>query len=183
MSLYNEIFGILPSVAKFSKVSLQQFTTDVQSEFGITYTPDEIEAIYDSITLPRRATKGSAGYDIFSPFRLVIKSGQTAKVPTGIRVAMTAGWFFAIFPRSGMGFKTLMRLGNTVGIVDQDFWEADNEGHIHIKLVNSSEHKSPITIQQGKAFAQGVFMPFGITVDDDTDGERVGGFGSTDAHE
>ena len=63
--------------------------------------------------------------------------------------------------------------------IDGDYFNADNEGHIFIKMTNCGD--KPLTVEKGKAFAQGVFLPFGITVDDESDRARTGGFGSTDA--
>ena len=83
-----------------------------------------------------------------------------------------------IFPRSGLGFKFKARLNNTVGIIDSDFFDSDNEGHILIKI--SNEGDKVLEIEQGKAFCQGIFLPYGITEDDDVMETRNGGFGSTD---
>ena len=83
-----------------------------------------------------------------------------------------------LFPRSGLGFKYRLTLDNTVGVIDSDYFNADNEGHIFIKMTNCGEKS--LTVEKGKAFAQGVFLPFGITVDDCCENERTGGFGSTD---
>ena len=74
-----------------------------------------------------------------------------------------------------------MCLANTVGIIDADYYNALNEGHIMIKIVNRSVEKETIKLEANKAFAQGVFLQFGITCDDDTKVIRKGGFGSTKA--
>ena len=79
---------------------------------------------------------------------------------------------------SSLGFKYRLRLDNTVGIIDGDYFNADNEGHIFIKLTNCGD--KPLTVEKGQAFAQGVFTPYGITFDDDVTEARHGGFGSTD---
>ena len=83
-----------------------------------------------------------------------------------------------IYPRSSLGFKYRLSLNNTVGIIDSDYFNADNEGHIFIKMTNCGD--KPLTVEKGKAFAQGVFVEYGITVDDDVCALREGGFGSTD---
>ena len=83
-----------------------------------------------------------------------------------------------IYPRSSLGFKYRLRLDNTVGIIDSDYFNADNEGHIFIKITNLGD--KPLTVEKGKAFAQGVFVEYGITIDDDSVDARTGGFGSTD---
>ena len=99
------------------------------------------------------------------------------RIPTGVRARIDDGWVLMLFPRSGLGFKYRLQLNNTVGIVDADYFGARNEGHIFIKLTNAGDR--PMTVGAGEAFAQGVFLPFGLTDDDDARGERTGGFGST----
>ena len=135
---------------------------------------------YGDIKLPRRATVGSAGYDFFAPYDLTLDPNQTVTVPTGIRVKMDEGWVLMLFPRSGLGFKYRLTFDNTVGIIDSDYYFSDNEGHIYIKLTNGEK---PLSIKKGEAFAQGVFVPYGVTVDDNTASTRNGGFGSTDRTE
>ena len=162
-------------IAKFSKVSWEQFLKDWKEEFG---TDDEVtRKIYCAIDIPRRATKGSAGYDFFAPIDFTLEHGQTIKIPTGIRCEMSEGWVMMGFPRSGLGFKYRMRLSNTVCILDEDYFCSDNEGHIFIKIVNEGD--KPMTVKAGEGFAQGIFVQYGITEDDDCDGIRNGGFGST----
>lgn len=133
---------------------------------------------YNDIILPHRATVGSAGYDFFSPEEFTLLPNETAKVATGIRAKISDGWVLMIFPRSSLGFKYRLTLNNTVGVIDSDYFNAENEGHIFIKITNCGN--KPLTIEKGKAFAQGVFLPFGITVDDECSASRFGGLGSTD---
>ena len=108
-----------------------------------------------------------------------LKPGETTKIPTGIRVKIDEGWVLKIYPRSGLGFKFRLQLDNTVGIIDSDYYYSSNEGHIMIKITNNSLEGKTVAVKQGEAFAQGVFVEYGITVDDDADGIRDGGFGST----
>ena len=84
-----------------------------------------------------------------------------------------------LFPRSGLGFKYRLQLNNTVGIIDSDYYYSDNEGHIFEKITNDSNENKVVEIQAGMGFSQGIFVPFGITIDDEADGIRNGGFGST----
>ena len=100
------------------------------------------------IKLPRRATKGSAGYDCFAPVDIALEPGKDIKVPTGIRAYMKQGEVLMAFPRSGLGFKYYCRLANTVGIIDSDYYYSDNEGHIFIKLRNEGD--KPLIIRQGE---------------------------------
>lgn len=161
-------------IARFEKVSKEQFIKDYMDTFG-----ESGEDVYETITLPRRATKGSAGYDICTPCSITLAPGETAKIPTGIRVFMEEGWVFKVYPRSGLGFKFRLQLNNTVGIIDSDYYNAANEGHLFVKITNDSNEGKTVSLSAGDGFAQGIFVEYGITFDDDADGVREGGFGST----
>ena len=156
-------------VARFMHVSSQRFQTDWREAFGDVAVP-ALPA------LPRRATSGSAGYDFFSPLAFTLAPGACVRIPTGVRARIDDGWVLMLFPRSGLGFKYRLQLNNTVGIVDADYFGARNAGHIFIKLTNAGDR--PMTVGLGEAFAQGVFLPFGLTDDDGDRGDRAGGFGS-----
>ena len=131
--------------------------------------------------LPKRATAGSAGYDFFAPAEFTLKPGETVKIPTGIRVEMQPEWVLKCYPRSGLGFKYRLQLNNTVGIIDSDYFYSDNEGHIFSKITNDSNENKTLTIPADTGFMQGIFVEYGITVDDDATEIRNGGFGSTTA--
>ena len=167
-------------IGSFEKVSFKQFEKDM-SEYG--YDHEMILKIYDGLTMPKRATAHSAGYDFKCPFDVVLPPKSNIKIPTGYKVHMQPGWFLAIYPRSGLGFKYRLQLDNTVGIIDKDYDESDNEGHMFIKITNDSNKGQTITLKAGDGFAQGIFIPFGITMDDDVSTNRNGGFGSTDTKE
>ena len=92
---------------------------------------------------------------------------------------MREDYVLMVFPRSGLGFKFRLQLNNTVGIIDSDYYYSDNEGHIFIKLTNDSNEGKVLELAAGNGFAQGIFMQFGITEDDDVTEVRNGGFGST----
>lgn len=156
----------MKKIAQFYKISKKQFEQDSNPE------------LYDGIILPKRATTGSAGYDFFAPDTISLNVGETIKVPTGIRVKIEQGWVLKIYPRSSLGFKYRLTLDNTVGIIDSDYFNAQNEGHIFIKMTNCGD--KPLVIEKGKGFAQGIFLEYGITYDDDASNERIGGIGSTD---
>ncbi len=151
------------TIARFEKVSPEQFTQNG----------------YDAIKLPRRATAGSAGYDFFAPYDFTLEPGQTIIIQTGIRAKMQPGWALFIMPRSGLGFKFRLQLDNTIGLIDSDYYYAQNEGHIMIKLTNDTHEGKTLSIAAGTAFAQGVFLPHGIAEGDDASAARTGGFGST----
>lgn len=172
-------------MTQFQKISQKQYDIDMQS----CPTP------YDELKLPKRATIGSAGYDFFSPVDFELKPGETIKIPTGIRVILPNDKFLMIVPRSGLGFKYRLQLDNTVGVIDSDYANSDNEGHIWIKVTNNSKidyekdahgcilptypSSQVLFIKQGQAIAQGIILPFFKVDDDNTDGIRNGGLGST----
>ena len=167
----------MQKIAKFEKVSFDRFQKDWLKAFPET---EDVQAVYDSIVLPQRATAGSAGYDFYVPAAVTFPKDASVLVPTGIRARMAEGWVLAIFPRSGLGFKHRIGLDNTVGIIDADYYGSSNEGHIMIKMsctAHDAGHSA--TVAAGDGFAQGIFLPFGITEDDAADGVRDGGFGST----
>lgn len=158
-------------IAKFEKVSEAQFIEGCKR--------DDAKEIFEKITLPKRATKGSAGYDFFAPFDIDLNAGETAKIPTGIRVRIEEGWLLSLYPRSGLGFKFRLQLDNTVGIIDSDYYFSDNEGHIFAKITNDSREGKSLHIPAGTGFMQGIFTEYGITEDDSASEIRNGGFGST----
>ena len=129
--------------------------------------------------LPRRATSGSAGYDFYIPFSIILRPGEAVKIPTGIRVEMHDDWVLKCYPRSGLGFKYRLQLNNTVGIIDSDYFYSDNEGHIFARITNDSNEGRTLELEAGKGFMQGIFVEYGITLDDDVTAVRNGGFGST----
>ena len=166
-------------IAKFEKISFGQFKTDWIDTFPGT-SQEAVTQIYEGIQMPRRATSGSAGYDFFTPVEITLKPGETIKIPTGIRANMEEGWVLQIFPRSSLGFKFRLQLNNTVVIIDSDYYYSDNEGHMFIKVTNDTNEGRTVELKPGTGFAQGIFLPFGITVDDACTSSRNGGFGSTD---
>lgn len=168
----------MTKAAQFYKVSYEQFEKDWLEVFPDEYET-EIEEIYNHIKLPKRATKGSAGYDFFSPVDIELEPGGMITIPTGIRVKIDEGWVLKCYPRSGLGFKYRIQLNNTVGIIDSDYYYSDNEGHIIIRITNDTKEERTAEIEEGRGFVQGVFVEFGITYDDCADEIRTGGFGST----
>ena len=166
-------------IAKFHKVSKERFTADWIDTFA--QSQEETEKIYEAIRLPKRATAGSAGYDFFAPAEFTLKPSETVKIPTGIRVEMQPEWVLKCYPRSGLGFKYRLQLNNTVGIIDSDYFYSDNEGHIFAKITNDSNEDKTLIIPADTGFMQGIFVEYGITVDDEASEIRNGGFGSTTA--
>lgn len=131
------------------------------------------------IILPKRGTKGSAGYDICSPISFELKPNEEIMIFTDIKAYMQLDEVLKIYVRSSIGMKGLF-LKNTVGIIDSTYYSNEsNDGNIGMKLVNKGNNI--IIINSGERIAQGVFMKF-LTVDGDSDDdleERVGGYGST----
>ena len=162
-------------IAKFEKVSFEQFQSGFDGEFSL----EEIKEMYANLQLPKRATKGSAGYDFYAPFDITLNPGQTIKIPTGIRSSMEDGWVLKLYPRSGLGFKFRLQLNNTVGIIDSDYYHSSNEGHIFAKITNDSNEGRIVEIKKNTGFIQGIFLEYGITYDDMVEEIRDGGFGST----
>ena len=167
-------------VGKFEKVSFVQFQTDFRSDGLLSYLTDaDLVEIYNDIHLPQRSTANSAGYDFYSPISFKLMAKESIKIPTGIRVKIQNGWWLGCFPRSGLGFKYRFQLDNTVGIIDPDYYYSDNEGHIFAKLTNDNNEGKCIVVNAGDKFMQGVFIPFGVTCDDNVSILRNGGMGST----
>ena len=164
--------------AKFYKVSYEQFEEGFL-DYNANASKEIIHNIYNELKLRKRATKGSAGYDFYTPIDVYLKPGETLKIPTGIRCEMNERWVLMIYPRSGLGFKYRLQLNNTVGVIDSDYFYSDNEGHIFIKITNDSNEGKIVDVKKGQGIAQGIFMQYGIVEDDDVSETRNGGFGST----
>ena len=136
----------MKGIAKFSKVSFDEFMVGINEVFP-DLSEEEVKVMYEEIKLPKRATKGSAGYDFYAPYTFTLEPGQTTKIPTGIRVRMDEEWVLCLFPRSGLGFKYRLQLNNTVGIIDSDY-----RGEIKVILINHSD--SDFVIHNGDRIAQ-----------------------------
>lgn len=173
----------MKQIATFEKVSYEQFKKDILEimveKYDNAYTEEMIENLYNKIKIPKRATVGSAGYDFFLPVEITLPPQTTVKIPTGIRVRIDNGWVLKIYPRSGLGFKYRLQLDNTVGIIDSDYYDSDNEGHIFAKITNDSYSAKTLSLRDGDAFMQGIFVEYGITTDDSVNEIRNGGLGST----
>lgn len=189
---------ILNRTPVFEKVPLEQFIHD-WGELNPDFNHYEhevserlIREVYDNIQIPKRSTSGSAGYDFIAPMDINIKARTYLDIPTGIRCKMPSNQFLMIVPRSGLGFKHRIHLANTVGIIDSDYYNAKNYGHIIIRLIygfdpsyktilmvdekdntkisydstcisDSYNSNNYITIPKGKGYVQGIFMNYNIT--------------------
>lgn len=163
---------------RFEKVSLKQFALDWKKVFGVQ--PEE--RVYDSVKIPKRATKHSAGYDFFAPIDIVIGPGETVLIPSGIRALLHNDQVLVIAPRSSLGFKYRLQLDNSLGVIDADYYISDNEGHIMLKLTNDGHEYRVCRVSAGEALVQGIILRY-ETMDDEDEPttERNGGIGSTNA--
>lgn len=128
--------------------------------------------------LPVRSTNHSAGYDIASIEDVIIKPKEVYLVKTGIKVKMPTNEVLLLIARSSLPIKKGLMVPNGVGVIDSDYYYADNEGHIMIQLYNFTDENVEIT--KGERLAQGIFTNYFKTVTDDTEEKiRLGGFGST----
>jgi dUTP pyrophosphatase len=158
----------MTKIRGFEKISIEQFEKDIKDT-----------NLYNDAKLPLRATAHSAGYDIFAISDIMLKPGEMAAIPTGIKSYMQTDEWFSIRVRSGHGFKYNIRLKNQVGVVDCDYYDnPKNEGHIFIALQN--EGNKEFIVKKGEAFAQGIFHKYLVADDDFVETSRNGGFGSTD---
>ena len=154
---------------KFEKITYSQFKKDISDD----------KELYNSYELPKRSTKNSAGYDIKSLTGGIIKPGKSMIFKTGLKVAMEDDEVLYLYSRSSFGYKYDVTLSNSVGVIDSDFYNnEDNEGHFSLKLSNNGDKDFEISV--GDRIAQGVFMKYLVA-----DGEeeikniRKGGLGST----
>lgn len=122
--------------------------------------------------LPLRATKHSAGYDIYAAVSVEIKPGEKCIIQTNTTVEMDADDVLLVFPRSSYSIKFGLELVNSVGVIDADY-----KDQIFICYRNTSD--KPFFVKRGDRIAQGVFTKFLKTDDDTAGGERHGGVGST----
>ena len=157
----------------FEKISFEQFKKDVSDD----------KKLYDSIVLPVRSTSKSAGYDLRSIESGIIKPGESMVFKTGLKVSMNDDEAFFIFDRSSFGYKYDVSLSNSVGVIDADYYNnEDNEGHFSVKLINHG--KKDFEVKIGDRIAQGIFIKY-LCVDDEEKvvKKRIGGFGSTGKEE
>lgn len=209
-------------VASFEKVSFDTwmksmppiFVADEKDDIETSAKKSEMrkkyEDSYNDIILPSRATPGSAGYDFFLPFsEICLGPNDTVIIPTGIKCKLDERFMLQLYPRSSHGIKHRISLANTVGIIDSDYYNnEDNEGHIMVALHNNcdldgiplvkvthpitGEHSVTIDVRSkefqarlfnitpGTAFCQGIIVPYGtIIADTPRSDKRKGGIGST----
>ncbi len=135
-----------------------------------------------NINLPIRKTKYSAGYDIEAAEDVVIPSFKKGTNPTlvktGLKAYMPDDEMLLLYNRSSNPKKKGLILANSVGVVDKDYYgNVDNDGHIMFAFYNIKDED--VEIKKGEAIGQAIFQKYLVTDDDVAEGERAGGFGST----
>ena len=168
-------------IAEFYKVSFAQFSKDYKECFPETnLSEDEIKSIYDSIKLPERSTTGSAGYDLFLPIPITLRAGEQITIPTGIRFKCKKDYCMFVLSRSGLGTRNRLQLNTAISLIDSDYYNSSNEGHIFTRVIHDDRNPNAVlSLDAGKGYLQCVFVKFGITKSDRAFGTRNGGFGST----
>lgn len=155
---------------KFERISREQYEIDRLDDY----------CELGEIKLPTRATINAAGYDFYSPLDFYLDVGETIKIFTGVKMSLDENLFLAVVPRSGHGFKYRIQLDNTLGIIDQDFYNnITDEGHIKVKITNDGKEGKVLHVKQGEAFCQGIILQYFKTDNDVLGKERIGGLGST----
>lgn len=139
----------------------------------------KVKRLSNTATLPEKGSKFSAGYDLSADINepVLIRPGETVKIPTGLAFEVPEGYFGGIYARSGLATKQGLRPGNCTGIADSDY-----RGEYIVALHNDSD--TTRIVEPGQRIAQVVFQPYLMCdledVDDLTETERgSGGFGST----
>ena len=167
---------------EFYKIEREQYKKSVYEFAARQEMPESwVNYVYDDIKLPTRGTARSGAYDFYAPFNFEV--GRTTDkgrflVPTGIGFRSdNPAVQLLILPRSGLGRKGL-HIANVVPLIDNDYCEATNGGHIMLDMY--SAFGNLIEIEHGQAFAQGIFLQHTLTDDDSAANQRTGGFGSTD---
>lgn len=128
--------------------------------------------------LPERATTGSAGYDFYNPKRVICKSHEITMIPTGIKAKFPNYEVLLLVNRSSNPRKKGLVIPNSIGVIDSDYYNnVENEGEMAFAFYNITDKDT--VIEQGEKLGQGIFIEYKITNDDNTTGERIGGFGST----
>lgn len=145
----------------FEKISYDQFKKDIIDD----------KKLYEEYKVPSRGSNHACGYDIFLLEDLTIKPGEIKKIPTGIKAKFGNNEALLLIVRSHTGFKYNIRLCNQVGVIDSDYYNnADNEGHIWIKLQNEGEKEAKF--EKGQSLVQAMFINYLITDSDINQGKE-----------
>lgn len=169
---------LFPNDVKFEVVSKMNYQAELSRHYKDVFTDSRDIIPHSQLEAPRRATRGSAGYDFKATFPFTLNPSESIIIPTGIRAKLREDLVLMLYPRSGLGFKYQCGLANTVGVVDSDYYSSRNEGHIMIKLVNNGN--KPLLVETGDSIAQGVVNKYYVN-NSNVNNIRDGGFGSTDS--
>ena len=145
---------------------------------GFKEVKQSMKKHFDTVTLPTRGSKISAGYDFYLPTDITIKPNEKICVWSDVKAYMQEGEVLMVHVRSSIGIKKGLMLSNLTGVIDADYFENENnDGNIGIALYNYSNEV--VELSKGERICQGVFMPFLVADNGNTDKERTGGIGST----
>lgn len=167
---------------QFEKVRYESFKKDVLHYYFPNLTEDKIIDAYERIRIPERSTVKSAGYDFTTPFDFYLNGKSGVVIPSGIKCRFeekeSTFWHLKLYNRSSLGINNHIVLKHGTGIIDSDYYNnPSNEGDILIPLVNLSGVGKQF--KAGDRIVQGIFEMFGIVKDDNANGQRFGGVGST----
>ena len=134
------------------------------------------------INIPIRKTKYSAGYDLEAAEDTIVPAFKPGQKPTLVKTGLKGyckdDEYFMLFNRSSNPMKKGLVVANSVGIIDADYYNnQDNDGHIMFAFYNFSEEDT--LIKKGEAIGQAIFNKYLVTDNDQAQGDRTGGFGST----
>ena len=130
------------------------------------------------IQLPTRSDPRSAGYDFYVIEDVEIPPYGMVMLPTNVKAYMQDDEVLILANRSSNPGKKGLILANSIGVVDKDYYgNEDNDGHIMFAFYNFFDQD--VEIKKGDTIGQAIFQKYYIADDDNAEGERVGGFGST----
>lgn len=127
----------------------------------------------EGATMPKRATKNSAGYDVCALHDYRLFPNEQVKIETGVAAYMQPDENLNIVPRSGLAARNVVSVTNSPAIIDADFYPTP----FCVLLINHGTE--PLHIKKGDRIAQAIFRKFLLADGDNAEGERVGGFGHT----
>lgn len=166
-----------------SGITLEDFTSilgeNIYDKFGPREMVDvDIQKLTETAKIPTYAHDTDACADLYADETITIEPGTTALIRTGIALAIPIGYVVHIYPRSSIGAKTMLRLGNSVGVIDAGYRD-------EIKIIYTNTGTEPYTINRGDRIAQMSIdaspMARFHRVDDvkEIGEDREGGIGST----
>lgn len=137
-----------------------------------------VSSYSDESLLPKRETAHAAGYDLKAAETVRLEPREIKLISTGIKAYMQENEVLYLYDRSSNPRKKGLVLINSVGVIDKDYYNNPaNEGHIFAQMQNITDEE--VIVETGERIVQAVFAPFLLADDDDAQGIRTGGFGST----